>query len=202
MNDEFSESESESDFSDYSNSESDLSTDSEGDDNEEEATPVRKSRFLMVSDSEDDEDASGRVLKSQKEKTFDEINSTISLINDSMSNEDWNGANISFDRLIKVVTKNSRFGLPNEFFIFLNDAENVHLAKLTSAEAKKLAATDAEAAKKAAEKQKQADAAMAAATSRMKAITTAASPTDTVEILISEPIRVSVKPAAATTASK
>jgi hypothetical protein len=36
----------------------------------------------------------------------------------------------------------------------------------------------------------------------MKAITTAASPTDTVEILISEPIRVSVKPAAATTASK
>ena len=71
-----------------------------------------------------------------------------------------------------------------------------------AAEAKKLAAEDAEAAKKAAEKQKQADAAMAAATSRMKAITTAASPTDTVEILISEPIRVSVKPAAPTTASK
>ena len=76
------------------------------------------------------------------------------------------------------------------------------LAATAAAEAKKLAATDAEAAKKAAEKQKQADAAMAAATSRMKAITTAASPTDTVEILISEPIRVSVKPAAATTASK
>jgi hypothetical protein len=36
----------------------------------------------------------------------------------------------------------------------------------------------------------------------MKAITTAASPTDTVEILISEPIRVSVKAVAATTASK
>ncbi|WP_395752307.1 serine protease [Prosthecobacter sp.] len=71
-----------------------------------------------------------------------------------------------------------------------------------AAEAKKIAATDAEAAKKAAEKQKQADAAMAAATNRMKAVTTAASPTDTVEILISEPIRVSVKPAAATTASK
>ncbi len=76
------------------------------------------------------------------------------------------------------------------------------LAATAAAEAKKLAATDAEAAKKAAEKQKQADAAMAVATSRMKAITTAASPTDTVEILISEPIRVSVKPAAATTASK
>ncbi len=76
------------------------------------------------------------------------------------------------------------------------------LAATVAAEAKKLAATDAEAAKKAAEKQKQADTAMAAATNRMKAITTAASPTDTVEILISEPIRVSVKPAAATTASK
>lgn len=71
-----------------------------------------------------------------------------------------------------------------------------------AAEAKKIAATDAEAAKKAAEKQKQADAAMTSATNRMKAITAAASPTDTVEILISEPIRVSVKPAAATTASK
>ncbi|WP_395737148.1 serine protease [Prosthecobacter sp.] len=71
-----------------------------------------------------------------------------------------------------------------------------------AAEAKKIAATDAEAAKKAAEKQKLADAAMTTATSRMKAITAAASPTDTVEILISEPIRVSVKPAAATTASK
>lgn len=76
------------------------------------------------------------------------------------------------------------------------------VAITAAAEAKKIAATDAEAAKKAAEKQKQADAAMTAATNRMKAITTAASPTDTVEILISEPIRVSVKPAAATTASK
>ncbi|MDB6007529.1 MAG: hypothetical protein JWR15_4516 [Prosthecobacter sp.] len=76
------------------------------------------------------------------------------------------------------------------------------LAASAAAEAKKLAATDAEAAKKAAEKQKQADAAMKAATNRMKALTTVAAPTDTVEILISEPIRVSVKPAAATTASK
>ncbi|WP_395730087.1 PPC domain-containing protein [Prosthecobacter sp.] len=79
------------------------------------------------------------------------------------------------------------------------------LAAAVAAEAKKLAATDAEAAKKAAEKQKLAEAAMAAATSRMKAVTTAASPTDTVEILISEPIRVSVKaatPAPAVTATK
>lgn len=76
------------------------------------------------------------------------------------------------------------------------------IAEAAAAEAKKIAATDAEAAKKAAEKQKQAEAAMAVATSRMKAVSTAASPTDTVEILISEPIRVSVKPAAATTASK
>lgn len=139
MNTEFSESDSQSDFSDYSSSGNDSSSDSEGDDQEEEqAAPIRKSRFLMVSDSEDDEDASGRVLKSQKEKIFDEINATISLINDSMSNEDWNGANINFDRLLKVVTKNSRLVLPNEFFVFLNDIENVHLAKLTATEVKKL----------------------------------------------------------------
>lgn len=71
-----------------------------------------------------------------------------------------------------------------------------------AAEAKKVAATDAEAAKKAAEKQKQAEAAMTAATSKMKSVSTTANPTDTVEILISQPIRVSVKAAAATTASK
>lgn len=71
-----------------------------------------------------------------------------------------------------------------------------------AAEAKKIAATDAEAAKKAAEKQKAAEAAMTAATSRMKSVSTAANPTDTVEILISQPIRVSVKAAAPTTAAK
>lgn len=139
MNTEFSDSDSQSDFSDFSSSGSDGSSESEGSDHEEEqAAPVRKSRFLMDSDSDDDEDASGKVLKSQKEKAFDEINATISLINDSMSNEDWNGANISFDRLMKVVGKSSRLGLPNEFFVFLNDIENVHLAKLTPAEVKKL----------------------------------------------------------------
>lgn len=139
MNTEFSESDSQSDFSDYSNSDSDQSSGSEGSDIEEEqAAPVRKSRFLLDSDSDDDEDNSGKVLKSQKEKAFDEINATISLINDSMSNEDWNGANINFDRLMKVVTKNSRLGLPSEFFVFLNEIETVHLAKLTPAEVKKL----------------------------------------------------------------
>ncbi len=76
------------------------------------------------------------------------------------------------------------------------------LLAAAAAEAKKLAATDAEAAKKAAEKQKQAEAAMTAASTRMKSVTTAANPTDTVEILISQPIRVSVKAAAPTTASK
>lgn len=71
-----------------------------------------------------------------------------------------------------------------------------------AAEAKKLAATDAEAAKKAAEKQKAAEAAMSAATSKMKSAAAAADPKDTVEILISQPIRVSVKAATPTTAAK
>lgn len=70
-----------------------------------------------------------------------------------------------------------------------------------AAEAKKVAATDAAAAKKAAEKQKRATDAMAAATARMKALTNAASPTDTVDILISRPIRVRVKPATVATAA-
>jgi hypothetical protein len=51
-------------------------------------------------------------------------------------------------------------------------------------------------------KKKQAEAAMTAATNKMKTVTTAANPTDTVDILISQPIRVSVKAAAPTTAAK
>lgn len=70
-----------------------------------------------------------------------------------------------------------------------------------AAEAKKIAATDAAAAKKAAEKQKRAEAAMAAATARMNALTKAANPTDTVDILISRPIRIRVKPATVATAA-
>jgi hypothetical protein len=76
------------------------------------------------------------------------------------------------------------------------------LLATAAAEAKKLAATDAEAAKKAADKQKQAEAAMTAATTRMKTVTTAALPTDTVDILISQPVRVRVLPAVVATASK
>ena len=68
-------------------------------------------------------------------------------------------------------------------------------AVAAAAESKKIAATDANAAKTAAEKQKQAEAAMAAATSRMKAVSSAAAPADTVEIIVSEPIRISVKAA-------
>lgn len=72
-----------------------------------------------------------------------------------------------------------------------------------AAEAKAIAATDAAAAKKAAEKQKQAEAAMTAATSKMKSVTAAANPADTVEILISRPVRLRVTPAAVpATASK
>ncbi|MGV3661264.1 MAG: serine protease [Prosthecobacter sp.] len=79
------------------------------------------------------------------------------------------------------------------------------LAAAAAAEAKKLAATDANAAKVAAEKQKQAEAAMASASKRMKAVSTAATPADTVDIFISAPIRISMKaavPVSATTAAK
>lgn len=77
------------------------------------------------------------------------------------------------------------------------------LAAAAAAEAKKIAATDANAAKVAAEKQKQAEAAMASATKTMKAVSSAAAPADTVDIIISEPIHISVKAAApAVTAAK
>jgi hypothetical protein len=77
------------------------------------------------------------------------------------------------------------------------------LAVTAAAEAKKIAATNAEAAKTAAEKQKQADALMAQATKHMKSASAAAEPKDTVDIIVSQPIRISVKGAqVATTAAK
>jgi hypothetical protein len=63
---------------------------------------------------------------------------------------------------------------------------------LAEAEQKK-AAQEATAAATDPIKKKQAEAAMTAATNKMKAVTSAANPTDTVDILISQPIRVSVK---------
>lgn len=60
----------------------------------------------------------------------------------------------------------------------------------------------AEAKKLDAEKQKVAETTMANATKKMKAVTAAAAPTDTVDIIVSQPIRVSVKAASATTAAK
>jgi len=79
-------------------------------------------------------------------------------------------------------------------------------AAAIAAEAKKLAAaasnapTDektesANAAKAAEEKKKAAEAEMAKAEKKMKAVTAAAAPKDIVDIVVSEPIRISVKPA-------
>ena len=85
----------------------------------------------------------------------------------------------------------------------LAEAEKKKAEQLVAAaaeEAKKLAATDANAAKVAAQKQKQAEAAMADATKRMKTVSTAAEPQDTVDIIVSEPIRIAVRAPAASPA--
>lgn len=65
-------------------------------------------------------------------------------------------------------------------------------ATLAAVEAKKLAAIDANAAKVAAEKQKQAEAFMTKMTQKVKSVTEAAAPKDTVDIVVSKPIRVKV----------
>lgn len=76
------------------------------------------------------------------------------------------------------------------------------LAAAAAEEARKTAATDANAAKVAAEKQKQAEALMTEMTQKMKSATAAAEPKDTVDIIVSRPIRLKVMPAgSATTAA-
>lgn len=71
---------------------------------------------------------------------------------------------------------------------------------LAEAEQKKAEERLAAAAKTAAEKQKQAEAAMTAAANRMKAVSSAAEPKDTVDIFVTQPIRLNIRAAAATAA--
>ncbi|MEQ1751131.1 MAG: hypothetical protein ABL974_17015, partial [Prosthecobacter sp.] len=66
---------------------------------------------------------------------------------------------------------------------------------------KTVASTDAAALKLATEKQKLADTAKADAAKRLKTVTDAAAAKDTVDIFVSEPIRISVKAAQVTTAA-
>jgi len=75
---------------------------------------------------------------------------------------------------------------------------------LAEAELKKAEQEAAAAKQLDAEKQKEAEAAMAGATKHMKAVTAAAAPTETVDIIVSQPIRISVKAAqpAVSTAAK
>jgi hypothetical protein len=75
---------------------------------------------------------------------------------------------------------------------------------LAEAALKKAEQEVAEAKQLAADKQKEAEAVMAGATKHMKAVTTAATPTETVDIIVSQPIRISVKAAqpAVSTAAK
>ncbi len=84
----------------------------------------------------------------------------------------------------------------NPAAVLLAEAEQKQVeaeAKAAAAKAKELAATDEAAAKKAAEKQKAAEAAMAEVAKRMKSVTAAAAPKDTVDIVVSQPIRISVE---------
>jgi hypothetical protein len=81
---------------------------------------------------------------------------------------------------------------------------NPDAVPLAEAELKKAEQELAEARQLAADKQKEAEAVMAGATKHMKAVTAAATPTETVDIIVSQPIRISVKAAqpAVSTAAK
>jgi translation initiation factor 3 subunit C len=119
------ESYSQSESSSFGSSSSDYDEEGEeGEQVEEQAAPARKSRFLMVSDDEDDDEGVGRVVKSQKEKASDEIIATISLINDATSNEDWHGANVSLEKLLKLAVKHQRLGLPKDLYDFLSEVDS------------------------------------------------------------------------------
>ncbi|KAF5848590.1 hypothetical protein GGP41_009698 [Bipolaris sorokiniana] len=91
--------------SEQEDSEQDSDDDSDDDDSSDSGSDIGAARFLKDADSEsesDDEDVN-KVLKSAKDKRFDELEATIRLIENAQRINDWAVISEQFDKLIRQV---------------------------------------------------------------------------------------------------
>lgn len=96
-----SEDESDQNLSSYGESEEETSTREE-----QPAAPIRKSRFMFDSDSESsEEESTQRQIKSQREKTQEEMENLADALEAGIENHDWCTMQEDYDRLFKLMAK-------------------------------------------------------------------------------------------------
>lgn len=114
--------------SDFFQNDSDESSDEDSDDS---SAPKGVSYFLKskftkgAADSDSDSDDDRRVVKSGKEKLFDDIKESVEKLNIAQRIENWINCLGEFDKLGKLLTKSSQqnYGIPNFYIKSLGDLE-------------------------------------------------------------------------------
>ncbi|PZD39082.1 eukaryotic translation initiation factor 3 subunit C, partial [Pyrenophora tritici-repentis] len=116
--------------SEQEDSDKDSDDDSDDDDSSDSGSETGANRFLKDADSEsesDDEDVN-KVLKSAKDKRFDELEATIRLIENAQKINDWAVISEQFDKLIRQVptlTKQNDGKIPKLYIQAVADLETV-----------------------------------------------------------------------------
>jgi translation initiation factor 3 subunit C len=113
-----------------SDKDSDDDSDDDDDDSSDSGSETGANRFLKdaSSDSESDDEDVNKVLKSAKDKRFDELEATIRLIENAQKINDWAVISEQFDKLIRQVptlTKQNEGKIPKLYIQAVADLETV-----------------------------------------------------------------------------
>ncbi|CAE7195441.1 unnamed protein product [Rhizoctonia solani] len=130
---------------------SDESSDESGDDSDDSTKKKTKNKRLMAGgDSSTDTDGeTPRIVKSAKDRRQDELQAIGNSIDNALNINDWNAINTEFDKLLRLVQRQTNLSdpVPSFFLELLKSLENdiVEAQNREKAAAKKMSATNARA---------------------------------------------------------